>query len=84
MTAPLTARLEVAGIAVKGPVPAGVQVVAELPDGSTEPLIWVIDPKAAAARSFAFRERRLLPAGTKVVASKPGGSFRLLLAGPGR
>ena len=77
---PLPAKIDLAGISVRGPVPAGTQVVAELPDGSTEPLIWIVDPKSASARNFTFRERKVLPAGTRIVTSKSGGAWKLLIA----
>lgn len=54
------------------------RVVAELPDGSIEPLIWFYryDPKFA--RIYYFRKPIRLPAGTKVIASAPGATVALL------
>jgi hypothetical protein len=76
---PLASRITVRGIAPKGPVPAGSQVVAELPDGTVEPLIWVLDPKAAVQREFLFESPLTLPAGTRFSVSQSGGQWRLLL-----
>jgi len=78
---PLPSRITVRGIAPKGAVPAGSRVVAELPDGTVEPLIWVLDPKAAVQREFLFETPLTLPAGTRFsVSAQSGGQWRLLLA----
>jgi hypothetical protein len=44
------------------------QVVANLPDGSTIPLLWLKDYKAAWKRTFVYREPILIPKGTQVSA----------------
>ncbi len=55
-----------------------VRVVAQLPDGSTEPLIWLYryDPKFG--RIYYFRNPIGLPAGTRIVTSSPGATVALL------
>jgi mono/diheme cytochrome c family protein len=55
-----------------------VRVIAELPDGTVDPLIWFYhcDPKTAA--TYYFRKPIRLPAGTKIVASVPDVSVALL------
>ncbi len=54
------------------------RIVAERPDGSVQPLIWFYryDPKFA--RTYYFRKPLKLPAGTKIVASRPGATVALL------
>ena len=79
-TVALGRAISIAGIAPRGQVPAGVQVTAELPDGSTEPLIWIVDPAAAVKREFLFRDPKLFPPGTRFQVSKPGGAWRILTA----
>jgi mono/diheme cytochrome c family protein len=79
LSAPVAKAIHIAGIVPRGGVDAGTQVVAQLPDGSMEPLIWVIEPKAATQREFTFREPKTLPAGTLFTVSKPGGSWKILL-----
>lgn len=79
-TLPLRSRLTLVGIAPRGAVAAGAQVTAELPDGSVEPLIWIVDPSAAVKRAFLFREPKSFPVGTRFVVSKSGGLWKLLLS----
>lgn len=74
-------KITIAGIAPRGAVKPGTQVVAELPDGSTEPLIWILEPKAAVAREFLFKQPLVLPAGTRFTVSQAGGQWKLLVAG---
>ncbi len=78
VSAPLAAPLTLAGIAPRGPVPAGTQVMAELPDGSVEPLIWILEPKAAVLREFVYRKPVTFPAGTRFTVSRAGGQWKLL------
>ena len=54
----------------------GTQLLAELPDGSVEPLIWVLDPKQALHREFQFDSAVMLPKGARIVA--PQGSWRIV------
>jgi hypothetical protein len=76
---PLPNRLTVAGIRSPIPVRAGAKITVELPDGSTEPLIWIVEPGAASKRVFLFREQRSFPAGSRFTVSQPGGLWKLLL-----
>jgi mono/diheme cytochrome c family protein len=55
---------------------SSVQVVAELPDGSTEPLVWILDPAQALHREYQFDSAVALPKGTRIVA--PQGSWRFV------
>jgi len=41
-------------------------VVATLPDGAIEPLIWLYDYKPQFDRTYYFRKPLKLPAGTKI------------------
>jgi hypothetical protein len=77
---PLVRPLSVSGIAPRGAVVAGAQLTAELPDGSTEPLLWILDPAAASKREFVFQDPKVFPAGTRFRLSKPGGSWKILSA----
>ena len=56
---------------------APAQVVALLPDGSTEPLVWILDPNQALHRQYQYESAVALPKGTRIVA--PQGSWRLVL-----
>jgi hypothetical protein len=56
-----------------------VQLVAELPDGTIDPLIWIYNYNPAFTRSYFLKTPLHLPAGTKIVASPPAsGSISLL------
>ena len=55
---------------------ASAQVVAELPDGSVEPLVWILNPAQAIHREYQYDSAILLPKGTRIVA--PQGSWRLV------
>lgn len=48
---------------------ASAQVVANLPDGSTIPLLWLHEYKRDWNRTFLYREPIVLPAGSRIVAS---------------
>ena len=54
------------------------RLVAELPDGKLEPLIWFYryDPKFA--RTYYFRKPLKLPAGMRIVSSVPGVTVALI------
>jgi hypothetical protein len=78
----LSAGVFVAGIAPRGMVTAGSQVVAQLPDGSTDPVIWILNPIAAVQREFFFREPRLYPKGTRFTVSTSGGQWKMLVSSP--
>lgn len=56
---------------------AATQLIAELPDGSVEPLVWVLNPVQAVHREFQFDSAVLLPKGARIVA--PQGSWRIVL-----
>ncbi len=77
---PTAKKIAAAGIAFRGTVTAGTRVTAELPDGSTEPLIWILDPAAASKRDFVFRDPKLFPPGTRFRVSHPGGNWKILAA----
>jgi hypothetical protein len=53
------------------------QVIAQLPDGSVEPLVWILDPTQALHRQYQFDSAISLPKGTRIVA--PQGSWRVVL-----
>jgi hypothetical protein len=63
------------------PPGASVRIVAQKPDGSVEPLIWLnaYDPKFA--RTWLFRKPMTLPAGTRVVSSVHDGVTFSLFSG---
>ena len=56
---------------------AATRVVAELPDGSVEPLLWVLNPAQAVHREFQYDSAVALPKGARIVA--PQGSWRLVI-----
>jgi hypothetical protein len=43
-----------------------VKIVAELPDGSVEPLLWLYEYKEIYKHPFLFRKPMTLPAGTTI------------------
>jgi hypothetical protein len=56
-----------------------VQVIAELPDGTVDPLIWIYNYNPAFARSYFLAVPLHLPAGTKIICSPPSaGAISLL------
>ena len=55
---------------------SATQVIAELPDGSVEPLVWILDPAQAVHREFQYDSAVLLPKGARIVA--PQGSWRVV------
>lgn len=76
----LPAATIVRGIAVAEGAPAKpVQIVATRPDGTVEPLIWVLDASRASTSDFEFRSPLVLPAGTTISADPPAGDWTLLL-----
>ena len=61
-----------------------IRVVAERPDGTVEPLIWIYQFKPKFERSYYFRKPLALPAGTKIVTSSTtAGTISLLEAAAG-
>jgi hypothetical protein len=77
--AQLTARFTLDGI-VPLSVPAGAefQLVAELPGGGIEPLLWLKDYRAEFAHPFWLRQPLELPARTKITGLPAGATLRLL------
>jgi len=58
---------------------ASVQAVAQKPDGTVEPLIWIYDYKPKFDRAYYFQKPLTLPAGTKIdVFPSNGGTLALL------
>ncbi|MFM2125772.1 MAG: hypothetical protein RL328_2223 [Acidobacteriota bacterium] len=62
----------------KLPAGASMQITAELPDGSIEPLLWLKDYKDAFAHPFLLRKPLALPAGTVIRGVPPDASVSLL------
>jgi hypothetical protein len=60
---------------------ADSKVVAVRPDGSVEPLLWLVNYRAATRRTFVFREPVSLPAATRIVADT---AVELLIKRPRR
>lgn len=76
----LSARSKLIGIEPKGkgPLPS-VRVIAEQPDGSIEPLLWLRQYKGEWQTSFAFRKPITVPAGTEIKVEPPNSSFSFVL-----
>ena len=62
----------------KVPAGASIQITAELPDGSIEPLLWLKDYKDAFAHPFLLRKPIVLPTGTVIKGVPQGASVSLL------
>jgi hypothetical protein len=58
---------------------SSIQAVAQKPDGSIEPLIWIYDYKPKYDRAYYFQKPLTLPAGTKLEVYPPGGGTLALL-----
>ncbi len=58
---------------------ASVKVVAERPDGTIEPLIWLYNYQPQYGRTYYFRKPLSLPAGTKIQAFPNTGTISLIL-----
>jgi hypothetical protein len=56
-----------------------IQAVAERPDGSIEPLIWLYDYKPKYDRAYYFQKPLAFPAGTKIEVFPAGGGTLALL-----
>lgn len=79
---PMTLR----AVRAEGMIPDGsAKIVAQLPGGSIEPLLWVyhFQPKFG-ARTYSYREPVVLPAGTKIRISPAGGVRAVLIEAPSR
>jgi hypothetical protein len=59
---------------------ASIQIIAELPDGSVEPLLWLQNYKKQFAHTFLLRKPLLLPAGSMIRGVPEGSSVVLLPA----
>jgi hypothetical protein len=61
-------------------VPKGssMQVVAELPDGTVEPLVWLEGYQEKFPHAFLFATPRVLPAGTRISGVAPGATIGLI------
>ena len=62
----------------KVPDDASVQITAELPDGSVEPLLWLEDYKGQFGHPFLLRTTLELPTGAVIRGVPPGSSVLLL------
>jgi hypothetical protein len=60
------------------PANGSFQILAELPDGEIEPLLWLEGYKAEFAHPFLFRTPIQLPAGTVIHGVPPGSTLTLL------
>ncbi|MGH9667414.1 MAG: c-type cytochrome, partial [Bryobacteraceae bacterium] len=56
---------------------ASPKVVAERPDGSIEPLLWIDNYRAAFDRTYVFAKPYRFPAGTRIVVYPAAGRFAL-------
>jgi len=64
----------------KIPVGASMRILAKLPDGSIEPLVWLYEYKSQYKHAFLLRKPLALPAGTIIRGVPPGASIILLPA----
>jgi hypothetical protein len=60
------------------PADGSFQIIAELPDGTIEPLLWLDGYKTQFAHPFLFRTPLELPAGTVISGIPPGSTIVLL------
>ncbi len=58
---------------------SSTQIIAERPDGSVEPLIWIYNYAPRFAQAYYFRAPVRLPAKTRIQMSPPDGEIALLL-----
>jgi len=70
----------VAARAASMPEGSSIQAVAERPDGTIQPLIWIYDYKPKYDRTYYFRSALTFPAGTKIETFPAGGGTLALLA----
>lgn len=75
--AKLTRATTVLGIAPAGDI-ATAKVTARKPDGSVEPLLWLLDYREKRRRTFVYKQPLVLPAGT-ILESKPRIDFDLIV-----
>jgi hypothetical protein len=77
----LTRSFRLAGILPQEMPPgASMRIVAELPDGSIEPLLWLYEYREKHRHAFLFRKALTLPRGTMIRGVAPGASIILLPA----
>jgi hypothetical protein len=57
-----------------------MQIVAALPDGRVEPLVWLYEYRSSFKHPFLFRRPLTLPAGTIIRGLPPAASVKLLTA----
>lgn len=75
----LSHSLDLAGILPKKIAPGtSFQIVAELPDGSVQPLLWLQPYRPAFGHAFWFRQPLVLPAGTIIRGVPPDAAIELL------
>jgi hypothetical protein len=80
----LTRGITAAGIAPREMQPgASLQIVARLPDGGVENLLWLRNHRTEWKQSFYFREPLTLPKGT-LIAVRPSAAAVILTGKPGR
>jgi hypothetical protein len=73
-------RLDVIGIEAKQvPPPGALQVIAQRPDGSIEPLIWVEQFNPRYTGTYYFQNVLRFPAGTKIQITPPNGEITLVV-----
>jgi hypothetical protein len=58
---------------------SSIQAVAQMPDGSIQPLIWIYDYKPKFDRAYYFQKPMTLAAGTKIEVYPPSGGTLALL-----
>lgn len=76
--AALTVPLRIRGLIPGSGIAAGTQLTALRPDGTAEPLIWIVEPHAASGRRFDLLEPILLPKGSRLLRHGPG-NFSLVV-----
>jgi len=74
----LVKPLKLDGLLAKSVPPGSFQIIAELPDGRIEPLVWLDEYKEQFAHRFLFRAPLELPAGTVISGIPPGATIFLL------
>lgn len=58
---------------------ASLQVIASLPDGTVEPLLWIENYQPAAKRTYLFRQPLRLPAGSRITATTAEAQLRVYI-----
>src|SRR6266478_1148654 len=80
----LTRAITATGIAPREMEPgASMQIIARLPDGSVENLLWLRNTRTEWKRPFYFREPLTLPKGT-LIAVRPSAAAIILTGKPGQ